>query len=88
MQKHYDCDYDYDCDRKNKVHAPSLRVLKTSLWDPRCETYVFKSRITQEIQIWVQNNQIVATQSCFFQKIVLVQKKSDIFSIEFDCRPF
>ena len=32
MQKHYDCDYDYDFDRKNKVHAPSL----SSLWkNPR-----------------------------------------------------
>ena len=27
------------------VHHYVLRVLKTCLWDPRCQTYVFESRI-------------------------------------------
>ena len=52
-----------------------LRVLKTSLWDPRYQTYVFESRIAQGIQVWVQNNQLPALPSnIFFQKLFGVQK--------------
>ena len=36
----------------------SLRVLTTSLWDPRSQICVLESRIAQGIQIWVQNNQL------------------------------
>jgi chitin synthase len=31
-------------DTKLRIHYV-LRVLKTSLWDPRCQTYVFKTKI-------------------------------------------
>ena len=33
MQKHYDCDYDYEYDRKNKVHALSLRLNPNKLYN-------------------------------------------------------
>ena len=46
-----------------------LRVLKTSLWDPRCQTYVFKTKIAQGIQKWFQNNQLQTLPSSdFFKK--------------------
>ena len=45
-----------------------LRVLKTCLWDPRCQTYVFESRITLEIQKWVQNNQFQTPSVMIFSK--------------------
>ena len=38
------------------MYQISLRVLTTSLWDPR-------SQIAQGIQIWVQNNQLPALPS-------------------------
>ena len=36
---------DYTKNDKRLIHYV-LRVLKTSLWDPRCQTYVFKTRMT------------------------------------------
>ena len=61
-----------------------LRVLKTCLWDPRCQTYVFESRIVWEIQIWLQNNQFQTLLSNdFFKKLFSGQKnhrkKLDVF---------
>ena len=51
-----------------------LRVLKTFLWDPRCQTYIFKTKITQGIQKWVQKNQLPALPSNdFFKKLFLEQ---------------
>ena len=41
--------------------------LKTSLWNPRCQTYVFESKIAQGIQVWVQNNQLPALSSTIFK---------------------
>ena len=53
-----------------------LRVLKTSLWDSRCQTFLFESRITQGIQKWVLNNQLQALLSniFFFKKLISEQK--------------
>ena len=36
-----------------------LWVLKTCLLDPRCQTYVFKTKIAKGIQIWVQNKEYI-----------------------------
>ena len=45
-----------------------LSVLKTSLWDPRCQTYIFKTGMTYGIQKWIQNNQFqTLPNSDFFQ---------------------
>ena len=52
-----------------------LRVLKTSLWNPRCQTYVFKTKIAQGIQKWFQNNQFQTLPSNdFFKKLFSEQK--------------
>ena len=52
-----------------------LRVLKTCLWDPRCQIYVFESRIAYGIYKWVQNNQFQTPLSNdFFKKLFLEQK--------------
>ena len=53
-----------------------LRVLNTSFWDPRCQTYVFESRIAQGIQVWVQNNQLPALPSTIFFKNCFGCKKN------------
>ena len=61
-------------DQTNVYHC-LLRVLKTSLLDPRCQTYVFESRIAQGIQIWVQNNQLLTLPSTIcFKKLFSAQK--------------
>ena len=39
------------------VYHYVLRVLKACLWDYRCQIYVFKTKIPEEIQKWVQNNE-------------------------------
>ena len=56
-----------------------LGVLKTFLWDPRCQTYVFESRIAQGIQIWVQNNKLLTPwltlpSTICFKKLFSAQK--------------
>ena len=59
-----------------KIHPSCvLRVLKTSIWDPMYQTYVFESRIAQRIQKWVQNNQFSTPLSNdFFKKLFSEQK--------------
>ena len=55
----------------------ALRVLKTTLWDSRRQTYVLKTKISKGIQKWVQNNQFQAPLSNdFFKNLFSGQKKS------------
>ena len=52
-----------------------LRVLKASLWDSRCQTYVFETKIAQVIQKWVQKYQLQTLPSNdFFKKLFSAQK--------------
>ena len=64
-----------------------LRVLKSSLWDPRGQTYVFQSKIARGIQNGVQNNQLLSLPSTIFfknyfqhQKLVILAHLGAFFS--------
>ena len=74
------------CFSQKKLNHCVLRALKTSWTCSRRQTYVFQSKIAQEIQKWVQNNQLLSLPSnVFFKKLFSAPKiiKKNVCFVDF-----